>query len=80
MFFKKFQVGAPVAYTDPYHRAVNTKAFPVKAEFAVREYHSDADEETDHDKNCLCYQDTHGECVCTMQTGGGIGKTRHIEK
>ena len=79
--YQSFEVGPATTYWDPYNRAVDVKAYPVKTEFTVREVFSDATEEHDHDERYMCYEDTHRECVCTMQTGGrGTGKLRHIPK
>ena len=81
VIYQSFEIGPATPYWDPYNRAVDTKAYPVKTEFTVREFFSDATEEHDHDERYMCYSDTHRECVCTMQTGGrGTGKLRHIPK
>lgn len=80
VIFKTFALGASTRYTDPYYRAVDTKAYPVKTDFTVRTDYRDAVEENDYDSRYMCYQDTHNECVCVMQMGGSIGKMRHIPK
>jgi tetratricopeptide (TPR) repeat protein len=78
--FKTFELGSAVRYTDPYNRAVDTKAYPVKTEFTVRSDFKDATEEYDVDQRYICYLDTHNECGCTTQTGGSLGKIRRIPK